>query len=316
MGTIELLASDERGRAVRLDGTQTSHLPRRHRRSGAAVRPGPSATCGVRPSRRSAGCSAGASRWCPGLKPRPSVLTRSHTGATARWPQPMNCASGQWVPMRPCRNHQEGTSRPSADRPRSGTAAPWMVLGSTSSSRPRTPPIRRCDCSATKPSLCRCGRNRHRPSSGQTSRLPLGCLTSPIRLPMCVGGATGSGAILGERGSSSGTWRTGTASFARSMWASGCIWIPGTSSPTTWRVCRGTTTGRVQLDCKLGTYFHSLSTSEALDPELTEAFAVWPDSDPDVVWPRLERRTWLHERVRDPVGRRPSVVRPRSGCRP
>jgi hypothetical protein len=64
--------------------------------------------------------------------------------------------------------------------------------------------------------------------------------------------------------------------------------------------------GRVQLDCKLGTYFHSLSTSEALDPELTEAFAVWPDSDPDVVWPRLERRTWLHERVRDPVGRRPA----------
>jgi hypothetical protein len=35
--------------------------------------------------------------------------------------------------------------------------------------------------------------------------------------------------------------------------------------------------GRVQLDCKLGTYFHSLSTSEALDPELTEAFAAWPD---------------------------------------
>jgi transcriptional regulator with XRE-family HTH domain len=59
--------------------------------------------------------------------------------------------------------------------------------------------------------------------------------------------------------------------------------------------------GRVRLDCKLGTYFHSLSTSEALDPELLEAYAAWPDSTPDVVWPRLERRIWLHERVADPV---------------
>ena len=55
--------------------------------------------------------------------------------------------------------------------------------------------------------------------------------------------------------------------------------------------------GRLRLDCKLGTYFHSLSTSEALDPELTEAYAAWPDSDPATVWPRLERRAWLHERV-------------------
>jgi transcriptional regulator with XRE-family HTH domain len=59
--------------------------------------------------------------------------------------------------------------------------------------------------------------------------------------------------------------------------------------------------GRVQLDCKLGTYFHSLSTSEALDPELMEAYAAWPDSQPSTAWPRLERRAWLHERVRDPV---------------
>jgi transcriptional regulator with XRE-family HTH domain len=59
--------------------------------------------------------------------------------------------------------------------------------------------------------------------------------------------------------------------------------------------------GRVRLDCKLGTYFHSLSTSEALDPELMEAYAAWPDSDPEAVWPRLERRAWLHERVADPV---------------
>jgi hypothetical protein len=57
----------------------------------------------------------------------------------------------------------------------------------------------------------------------------------------------------------------------------------------------------VRLDCKLGTYFHSLSTSEALDPELTEAYAALPDSDAEMVWPRLERRAWLHERVADPV---------------
>ncbi len=53
--------------------------------------------------------------------------------------------------------------------------------------------------------------------------------------------------------------------------------------------------GRLRLDCKLGTYFHSLSTSEALDPELLEAYAAWPDSDPETVWPRLERRPWLHQ---------------------
>lgn len=58
---------------------------------------------------------------------------------------------------------------------------------------------------------------------------------------------------------------------------------------------------RIKLNCKLGTYFHSLSTSEALDPELMEAYLAWPDSKPDVAWPRLERRAWLHERVRDPV---------------
>jgi len=68
--------------------------------------------------------------------------------------------------------------------------------------------------------------------------------------------------------------------------------------------------GRLRLDCKLGTYFHSLSTSEALDPELLEAYAAWPDSHPERVWPRLERRAWLHERVRDPVadGRRRSAA--------
>jgi hypothetical protein len=59
--------------------------------------------------------------------------------------------------------------------------------------------------------------------------------------------------------------------------------------------------GRVQVHCKLGTYYHSLSTSERLDPELLEAYAAWPDSQPEQVWPRLERRAWLHERVPDPV---------------
>jgi transcriptional regulator with XRE-family HTH domain len=59
--------------------------------------------------------------------------------------------------------------------------------------------------------------------------------------------------------------------------------------------------GRVQLHCKLGTYFHSLSTSECLDPELLEAYAAWPDSPPEAAWARLERRAWLHEHVPDPV---------------
>ena len=59
--------------------------------------------------------------------------------------------------------------------------------------------------------------------------------------------------------------------------------------------------GRLRLDCKLGTYYHSLSTSECLDAELSEAYAAWPDSTPDSTWPRLERRAWLHERVPDPV---------------
>jgi hypothetical protein len=55
------------------------------------------------------------------------------------------------------------------------------------------------------------------------------------------------------------------------------------------------------LNCKLGTYYHSLSTSECLDAELSEAYAAWPDATPEVTWPRLERRAWLHQRVPDPV---------------
>jgi hypothetical protein len=36
-----------------------------------------------------------------------------------------------------------------------------------------------------------------------------------------------------------------------------------------------------RLDCKLGTYYHSLSTSECLDAELSEAYAAWPDAAPE-----------------------------------
>src|SRR6266508_894097 len=42
-------------------------------------------------------------------------------------------------------------------------------------------------------------------------------------------------------------------------------------------------------------------SQESLDLELLEAYAAWPDSRPEQVWPRLERRAWLHERVPDPV---------------
>jgi hypothetical protein len=39
--------------------------------------------------------------------------------------------------------------------------------------------------------------------------------------------------------------------------------------------------GRLRLDCKLGTYYYySLSTSECLDAELSEAYAAWPDAGP------------------------------------
>jgi transcriptional regulator with XRE-family HTH domain len=59
--------------------------------------------------------------------------------------------------------------------------------------------------------------------------------------------------------------------------------------------------GRVRLDCKLGTYYHSLSTSECLDPELLEVLAAWPDTAPEAAWARLPRRAWLHGHVADPV---------------
>ncbi len=56
-----------------------------------------------------------------------------------------------------------------------------------------------------------------------------------------------------------------------------------------------------KLLCKMGTYFHSLATSESLSDEILDAYAAWPDYSPEEAWPKLERRAWLHERVADPV---------------
>jgi hypothetical protein len=120
---------------------------------------------------------------------RPDQATHRRYCALA---QQMSCASGRWPPMTPCRRHQHGMSRQSEDRPRTGRAAPWTVLGSTSSSRPRTLPIRRCGCSATRPSPCRCGRNRHRASSGRRrglARRPRPLQSSSRRAPVALLGA-------------------------------------------------------------------------------------------------------------------------------
>ena len=261
---------------------------------------GRSATCGVRRSRRSGGWSAGASRRCPGSRPPPSVRTRPPTGATARWRQPRSCASGQWRPTRPCRPHQNDTPRQSGCRPKSGTAAPWTVLASTSSSRPHIPAIRWCGCSVTRPSHCRCGRSQHRASSGRTSRRRLGRSTSRSRHPMYAAGTTGRVRPRGERDFERRLedWDRQLREIHAGKRAHLDTW-----NQLTYDLASMTRDdiGRLRLDCKLGTYFHSLSTSEALDPELMEAYAAWPDSDPATVWPRLERRAWLHERVADPV---------------
>jgi hypothetical protein len=116
--------------------------------------------------------------------------------------------------------HQNDTPRQSGCRSRSGTAAPWTVLGSTSSSRLHIPSTRYCGCSATRPSPCQCGRKRHRASSGRTVEARSGRSTSPSRRPTCAAGTPGSAATPEENGTSSGAWRTGTASSARSTPAS------------------------------------------------------------------------------------------------
>ncbi|HEX5879470.1 MAG TPA: helix-turn-helix transcriptional regulator [Actinomycetota bacterium] len=75
-----------------------------------------------------------------------------------------------------------------------------------------------------------------------------------------------------ESGTSSAAWRSGTDTSARSTRASGRISTPGPDHPRLAAMARDDH-GRLRLDCKLGTYFHSLSTSETLDPELMEAYA-------------------------------------------
>ncbi|MGH2732465.1 MAG: hypothetical protein ACRDJG_05945 [Actinomycetota bacterium] len=57
----------------------------------------------------------------------------------------------------------------------------------------------------------------------------------------------------------------------------------------------------VRFHCKLGTYFHSLSTSESLAAEVMETYSAWPDYEPEEGWDKLEGRRWLHDRVADPV---------------
>jgi len=66
-----------------------------------------------------------------------------------------------------------------------------------------------------------CGPSRHHPSSGRTSRPHSGHSTSHNRRPTCAAGTTGSAATPAESGTSSGAWRTGTASSTRSTPASG-----------------------------------------------------------------------------------------------
>ena len=67
----------------------------------------------------------------------------------------------------------------------------------------------------------------------------------------------------------------------------------------------------LKVHCKMGTYFHSLATSESLADEVMGLYSAWPDYRPEEGWPKLERRTWLHERVADPVtdgGHRSSAI--------
>ena len=62
---------------------------------------------------------------------------------------------------------------------------------------------------------------------------------------------------------------------------------------------------------RMGTYFHSLATSESLADEVMEVYSAWPDYTPEEGWPKVERRSWLHGRVADPVidgGHRSSAI--------
>ena len=57
----------------------------------------------------------------------------------------------------------------------------------------------------------------------------------------------------------------------------------------------------LKMHCKMGTYFHSLATSESLADEVMEVYSAWPDYAPEEGWPQLRRRSWLHAHVTDPV---------------
>jgi hypothetical protein len=59
--------------------------------------------------------------------------------------------------------------------------------------------------------------------------------------------------------------------------------------------------GRLRLDCKLGTYYHSLSTSECLDAEPGPPFQPRPSDVRGGVGPGRICLAQLHERVPDPV---------------
>src|SRR5207302_11421966 len=51
--------------------------------------------------------------------------------------------------------------------------------------------------------------------------------------------------------------------------------------------------------------------SESGAGEAMEAYSAWPDYTPEEGWPKLERRSWLHGRVADPVidgGHRSSAI--------
>lgn len=164
--------------------------------------------------------------------------------------------------------------RQSGGRPRSGTAAPWTVLGSTSSSRRSTPTIRRCGCSA-KP-------------------LPVWAEPAPPEQWADVEAPLGT-QDLSNPPPDVRRWHywercdpRGERDFERRLeeWDRQLREIHAgkrahldTWNQLTYDLAAMTRDdhGRLRLDCKLGTYFHSLSTSEALDPELMEAYAAWPD---------------------------------------
>ena len=66
-----------------------------------------------------------------------------------------------------------------------------------------------------------------------------------------------------------------------------------------FRNIRSDADSRVQVECEMGRYFTSLATSEDLDAELMTALARSPDNPVELH--ALPRRSWLHDKVYDPV---------------